>query len=548
MRNGGDKSPQSTAAAPANAASSQKGAPLSLIFAIPDHPWADTVEGAAVRIAMTVAIPGTHEGELRTVTTEEPHEDGSSLVTFDVKKGRIAADLTTGADVSSAVALKANEGLSTPGVKLHGAGFIVTPEKATTLGLGSVPDLENYIWHYRHGKDLNDTPRGVMVIDLHGLSSDAVRQRFPAVYQHVLTTVKPERDQNNELYRRENWWLFGRKNTELRSSLRGLPRYIATAETSKHRMFQFLDASIRPDNMLIAIALDDAFHLGVLSSRIHVVFSLAAGGTLEDRPRYNKTRCFDPYPFPACDESAKARIRALGEELDAHRKRVQAQHPGLSLTAMYNVLEALREGRPLSKKEQDIHDRGLVSVLRQLHDELDAAVAAAYGWQDLWEWHDEARKGSLHDFKTGMDAQLAATGPEYTAALATWEREFDAEILTRLVALNAARAAEEAAGKIRWLRPDYQAPAVSQPTLGITAKPAKGAKPAKKKAAKAAWPKPLAERVKATEQALREAATAVTPAELAKRFLRAKPEDLAEILETLVSMSRAHQDGEKFSV
>ncbi len=69
----------------------------------------------------------------------------------------------------------------------------------------------------------------------------------------------------------------------------------------------------------------------------------------------------------------------------------------------------------------------------------------------------------------------------------------------------------------------------------------------KPKPPNAPTPKPLAERVKATEQALREAATAVTPAELAKRFLRAKPEDLAEILETLVSMSRAHQDGEKFS-
>jgi hypothetical protein len=53
----------------------------------------------------------------------------------------------------------------------------------------------------------------------------------------------------------------------------------------------------------------------------------AAGGTLEDRPRYNKTRCFDPFPFPACDEGTKTRVRELGERLDAHRKRRQAEHP-----------------------------------------------------------------------------------------------------------------------------------------------------------------------------------------------------------------------------
>ena len=97
--------------------------------------------------------------------------------------------------------------------------------------------------------------------------------------------------------------------------LHGLPRFIATTETAKHRMFQFLDESIAPDNMLVAIALDDSFYLGVLSSRIHIIYSLAAGGTLEDRPRYNKTRCFDPFPFPVCGKRETEYIRKLAEEL-----------------------------------------------------------------------------------------------------------------------------------------------------------------------------------------------------------------------------------------
>ena len=36
--------------------------------------------------------------------------------------------------------------------------------------------------------------------------------------------------------------------------------------------------------------------------------------------------------------------------------------------------------KTLTAKEREIHEKGLVSVLRQLHDDLDAAVFAAYGW------------------------------------------------------------------------------------------------------------------------------------------------------------------------
>jgi hypothetical protein len=77
----------------------------------------------------------------------------------------------------------------------------------------------------------------------------------------------------------------------------------------------------------------------------------------------------------------------------------------------------------LTAKEKQIHDQGLVSILRQLHDDLDAAVFAAYSWP----------------------ATLT-----------------DAEILERVVVLNAERAKEEASGLVRWLRPDYQNPKGAQ--------------------------------------------------------------------------------------
>ncbi len=118
------------------------------------------------------------------------------------------------------------------------------------------------------------------MIDAFGLTAEQLRAQFPAVYQWLLERVKPERDQNNRPGRREKWWLFGETNPKLREQLDGLPRYIATVETAKHRSFQFLDASILPDNKLIAIALSDAFNLGVLSSRAHTAWALAAGSWL----------------------------------------------------------------------------------------------------------------------------------------------------------------------------------------------------------------------------------------------------------------------------
>ena len=130
--------------------------------------------------------------------------------------------------------------------------------------------------------------------------------------------MKPERDQNRDKAIQEKWWLFGRTRSEFRPALKGLPRYIATVETAKHRTFQFLDADIAPDNMLVCVAIDDACTLGVLSSSVHVAWSLAAGGTLEDRPRYNKTRCFETFPFPTPTPEQQTRIRDLAEQLDAH--------------------------------------------------------------------------------------------------------------------------------------------------------------------------------------------------------------------------------------
>jgi hypothetical protein len=508
--------------------------PISLVAAIPDHPWTKaTDDAAAVRIAMTVCEAGTVEGALREVTRETALNTDAPQIEFKESQGSIHADLTIGIDVTSATPLEANEGISSPGVKLHGAGFIVKRQEAEHLGLGTSEGLNDYIREYRNGRDLASRPRGVMVIDLLGLKEEEVRKRFPAVYQHLKLEVKEKveinkkgekeyvgRDWNNRDSYKEKWWIFGEPREDLRPALINLPRYIATVETTKHRVFQFLDAMILPDNMLIAIASDDSAVLGTLSSHIHVVWSLRAGGWLGvgNDPRYSKSRCFDPFPFPDANNIQKQKIRVVAEELDAHRKRVLAEHPHLTLTGLYNVLEMLRQGtKPgaLDERDRKIFDDGLVLIMKELHDKIDAAVAEAYSWP----------------------ADLT-----------------DDEILARLVALNKARTEEERRGLVRWLRPDYQMPRFAK---GVDKQAAKeeGAQVAAELIAaveqKPSFPSGAVEQTAAVFAALAGASQPIDAKGLAAQFRRTKTTE-KKVGEVLASLARlgyvTSEDGKTFAL
>jgi hypothetical protein len=551
----------------------------------------DSANGAAVRIAMTVgqrvqdvkssvddALEDGSSGRLLTVTAEETGDFGEVVVALGEKTGVLHADLSIGANTAGSGPLRANENMSNRGVQLFGAGFIVTPAEAQGLGFGNTPGIDCIIRSYRNGRDLTEEPRGVMVLDAFGLSAEQLRSQFPAIYQWLLERVKPERDLNNRPSRRDNWWLFGETNPKLRKQLKGLPRYIATVETAKHRTFQFVETSILPDNMLVAIASDEAFLLGVLSSQCHAEWAWANGGSLGmyiGNVRYNKSRCFETFPFPDQDTGLTPELRNyianLAEQIDALRKRVltpprspetgqtgavgsdlarearmsDPQPPSaplpaaknkdrLTLTGLYNVLEALREGRELTPKEKQIHTHGLVGVLKDLHDELDAAVLQAYGWNDL-----------------------NAGAPDTP------------ELLERLVALNARRAAEEKAGTVRWLRPEFQNPAapLAQKALqnqelpveklqGLQADlalntPVEEVQPTKPRkgtgaavlAKVQAWPATLPEQVRAVAAVLAGANAPLSLDALEASFTSrgAWKKSLPRILETLEALGRAQR-------
>ncbi|MCC5613241.1 hypothetical protein LC612_42835, partial [Nostoc sp. CHAB 5834] len=278
-----------------------------------------------------------------------------------------------------------------------------------------------------------------------------------------------------------------------------LPRYIATPETAKHRIFQFLDATIMPDHKLVCLAFNDAYMLGVVSSFVHVIWSLATGSRLGvgNDSVYVSSRCFQTFPFPDATLPQQARIHELAEQLDAHRKRQQAQYETLTLTDLYNVVEKLKAGEALTAKDQVINQQGLASVVLSLHQQLDKTVAEAYGWpRDL---------------------------P-------------DADILTRLVRLNQERASEEQAGHIRYLRPDYQAPGQQQMgiDLGITT-----TKETIKVEATGPqeWPKELAQQMQAVRTLVQQTSQPISAAQVASQFKRTKVDKVQPLLDTLAMLA-----------
>jgi hypothetical protein len=188
------------------------------------------------------------------------------------------------------------------------------------------------------------------------------------------------------------------------------------------------------------------------------------------------------------------------------------------MTSMYNVLEKLRASEPLTAKEKTIYEQGLVSVLKQIHDDLDAAVADAYGWP----------------------VNLS-----------------DEEILERLVALNHQRAEEEKRGIIRYLRPDFQNPqGQTQKQIAVEADeevqpPAPKSKPPKAgSSGKRAWPKALSDQAAAVQSVLVSMGGLASEADIAKRFTRANKDRIAELLDTLTSLGKARtlEDGRFLAV
>jgi hypothetical protein len=271
-----------------------------------DQEWIN--EGAAVRVSI-VCFAGnaytSHRHIERSEISAVVRSEETSTADSSAKAPRhdkfldgrsvahINADLTgddvgaSALDITQAKPLKENAGVSFQGSQKIGAFDIeggLAREWLKSPNPHGKPnrDVLKPSWN---GIDVTRRPRDGWIIDFGTAMSESEAALYEIPFGYSVEHVKPEREKNNRETYRKNWWRHGEPRIARRAATTNLRRYIATPEVAKHRPFVWLDRAVLSDKRLIVIALDDDTTFGVLSSRLHVAWALAVGGTLESAPR-----------------------------------------------------------------------------------------------------------------------------------------------------------------------------------------------------------------------------------------------------------------------
>ncbi len=321
-----------------------------IFAAYSDRDW--VLDGANVHISVVCFDDGSEP--MRVLDDEEVHQ--------------INVDLTATVDLTLAKRLRENLDIAFRGIDKIGEFDIDHATAMSMLGMSNPDGRSNrdVIKRWINGKDITEHSRDVWVIDFGVNTPEAEAALYEAPFEYVKQVVRPTRINNRMRWRAENWWLHGSPASGMREKLSTLDRYIATPKVSKHRFFVWLTTDKLPSNLVIAIASDDDYVLGVLQSSIHITWTLAIGSQLEDRPTYIPTACFQTFPFPRPTEEQREAIGAIAAELDR-----------------------LREGwlNPDGVSAAELRRRTLTNLYNQrptwldnVHARLDAAVSAAYGW------------------------------------------------------------------------------------------------------------------------------------------------------------------------
>ena len=373
-----------------------------------------------------------------------------------------------------------NEGLSFIGTYVLGKGFVLEIGQAERM-LAANPDLSAVLYPYLNGEDLNnevgqrpsrwvinfhDWPLGragqtlpisgediVEVVrkanpkraddwfptknqrwenpersfetteelQKHWLQMGTVPADYPKALAVVETEVRPERqrpsekgsDKNDRYFQlrtplAERFWHYGEKRPELYATIRPMRRYLCRSAVSQYHNFAWVPTNIVMSHATVVIASDRDAMFGVIQSMCHQVWTEKNASSLETRQRYTPSDCFETFPLPELTERMDESGRALD---DARRTAMDARQIGLTAVSklMHNS----------SVRDADIES------LRQAVIANDAAVSAAYGWEDLDLEH------GFYDL---------GRGPRFTVSPAARK-----EMLHRLLAENHRRYAEEQA-------------------------------------------------------------------------------------------------------
>ena len=350
-----------------------------------DEPW--VVDGAAVRVSLVCFAP----------------EDTTTVRFLDGKETpQIGSDLTAGSGgFVQAVPLTRNRNVSFRGTTKNGPFDIPGELAREWLRLPANPNgrpNSDILKPWINGMDVTRRPSGKWIIDFGWEMTQAEAALYETPFAYAAENIRPARRQNRVAKLEDFWWRHERSRPEMWRRLVQLSRYIATSMVAKHRLFVWCDSRVCPDQQLIVIARDDDTTFGILHSRFHEAWSLRLGTSLEDRPRYTPTTTFETFPFP---EGLSPDIPASAYTNDPHaiaiakavRRLVELRDRWLNPPEWVEWIDEPVPGypqRPVPRDEaaaKELKKRTLTNLyntrpqwLADAHATLDAAVAAAYGW------------------------------------------------------------------------------------------------------------------------------------------------------------------------
>jgi SAM-dependent methyltransferase len=277
---------------------------------------------------------------------------------------RINSSLTATIDVSQAARLSANLNKCFQGVIPVGKGFIVT-EREVKAWIKADPKNQDVLKLFSMGANLAKNPHGKperWIIDFNDMSLESASE-YVLPFEHVKSTVKPERDNNRDKKARADWWKFLRTRPEMREAIAPLSHYFTVPRVSKWAVFIPAPVSWLPGDLNIVVATDDFYTLGILTSKVHRLWVKAQSSTLKGDTRYTHNTCFETFPFPQKPSGLLVeQIRTAVERLHEYRTQ-EMEKKQWGITQLYN--QFFQEP---------------ASQLFQLHAELDKLVMSAYGF------------------------------------------------------------------------------------------------------------------------------------------------------------------------
>jgi type II restriction/modification system DNA methylase subunit YeeA len=393
---------------------------LQITAAWSDQPWFD--KGTAVRVSL-IAFQRNHDsvgfldgkvvGEITSSLTELVHHDISKAFSLPENKNKSFQGVIPRAEIKK----KKKVELGLPDASFNLEGHVARQQLQLPANPKGEP-ISDVVVPYWIADDVTTRPLDRFIVNF-GDRSESDASMFEQPFA-AIENVRLHREQMEEGKDRRNWWQLARWRPAMLEQLRGLARYISIPRVAKHHICAWTPSSVVPDNALVVVAKDDDSTFGILQSHIHGIWSLRMGTSLEDRPRYTPTTCFETFPFPeSLTPNLSASVYADDPRAqriaDAARALVEARDRWLNPPEWTDRIPEVVPGYPdriVAKPGfgAELKKRTLTNLynarpawLDHLHRDLDVAVAAAYGWE--WPMSDDEILRRLFELNQIRSAQ-----------------------------------------------------------------------------------------------------------------------------------------------